>query len=50
MFRAFVDGATPNSPTPAVTGSAPARSGNAGKVIGITLAVVVIVLIAFLAF
>jgi hypothetical protein len=52
MFRAFVDGATPNSPTPAVTGSGSrgsGSSGNAGKVIGIVLAVVIIAVIAYLA-
>lgn len=46
MFRAFVDGASPNSPTPAATGSS---SGSTGKVIGIVLAVVIVAVIAYLA-
>jgi hypothetical protein len=47
MFRAFVDGASPNSPTPAST--ATASGNNTGKVIGIVLAVIVIAVIAYLA-
>lgn len=40
MFRAFVDGATPNSPTPAV---AQTGRSNTGMVIGIVAAVVVVI-------
>lgn len=40
MFRAFVDGATPNLPTPA---AAQGGRSNTGMVIGIVAAVVVVV-------
>jgi hypothetical protein len=40
MFRAFVDGATPNSPTPAAP---PQGRSNNGLVIGIVAAVVVVI-------
>ena len=46
MFRAFVDGATPNAPTPAATKSG---SGSTGKVIGAVVALVVIAVIAYIA-
>jgi hypothetical protein len=45
MFRAFVEGQTPNSPTPAAAASG--GSGNVGKVVGIVAAVVVIALIIY---
>jgi hypothetical protein len=45
MFRAFVSGQTPNSPTPAT--AAPSGSGNLGKAVGVVLAVVVIALIIY---
>lgn len=46
MFRAFVDGQTPNSPTPA-TASRGSGSGNLGKAVGVVVAVVVIALIIY---
>jgi hypothetical protein len=45
MFRAFVEGQTPNSPT---TAAAPSRgSGNLGKAVGVVLAVVAVALIIY---
>jgi hypothetical protein len=45
MFRAFVDGQTPNSPTAPPTASR--GSGNLGKAVGVVVAVVVIALIIY---
>jgi len=46
MFRAFVEGGTPNTPTP--TGHATkSGSGNTAKLIGVIVAVVVAAAIAF---
>jgi len=47
MFRAFVEGGTPNTPTPA--GHQSKSSGNTGKLIAAVVAVVIIAVIAFVA-
>jgi hypothetical protein len=48
MFRAFVEGGTPNAPTPTTAGSrSKSGSNSTGKLIGIVLAVVVVAAIAF---
>jgi hypothetical protein len=46
MFRAFVDGGTPNAPTPAARES---KSGNLGKVIGAVVVIAVIAIVAIIA-
>jgi hypothetical protein len=46
MFRAFVEGGTPNAPTPTERKSA---SGNLGKVIGAVVVIVVIAVVAYIA-
>lgn len=48
MFRAFVDGATPNSPTPAVAETRSSKN-NTPVVIGVVLAIVIVAVIAYLA-
>jgi hypothetical protein len=47
MFRAFVEGGTPNAPTP--TEQRTSGSGNLGKVIGAVVVIVVIAVVAYIA-
>ena len=47
MFRAFVEGGTPNAPVPAVEPKT--GSGNLGKVIGAVVVVAVIAIVAIVA-
>ena len=49
MFRAFVEGGTPNAPTPAAQRQSPSGSGNLGKVIAAIVVVAVIAVIAVIA-
>ena len=47
MFRAFVEGGTPNAPTPAA--QTKSGSGSLGKVIGAVVVIAVIAVVAIIA-
>ena len=49
MFRAFVEGGNPNTPTPAGRTTAKSGSGGTGKLIGAIVVIAVIAVVAFVA-